>query len=134
MAGSKLAGSKPGRAIAGTTSGPSAHDPASFSWPCVAARGEGALLTVAVVPNARRTGADGLHDCALRVRLVAPPVEGQANDALVDWLAARLSLPKRAVRVVRGGTSRRKVIEIDSPSATVHAWLQREVPKLGAGA
>jgi len=97
-------------------------------WPCVAVRGQGALLTVAVVPNARKTGADGLHDSALRVRLVAPPVEGQANDALVDWLADRLNLPKRAVRVVRGATSRRKVVEIDSPTATVQAWLQREVP------
>lgn len=120
--------------MAGTVSRASAHDPALLPWPCVAERGEGALLTVAVVPNARRTGADGLHDGALRVRLVAPPVEGQANDALVGWLADRLNLPKRAVRVVRGATSRRKVIEIDSPTASVQAWLQRDVPAQDPGA
>lgn len=105
-----------------------------LAWPCVAARGEGAWLTVAVVPNARRTGADGLHDSALRVRLVAPPVEGQANDALVHWLADGLRLPKRAVRVVRGATARRKVVEIDAPLATVQAWLHRQVPAQDPGA
>ena len=134
MAGSKLAGSGPRRAVVGAKPGESVQALASLTWPCVAARGEGALLTVAVVPNARRTGADGLHDSALRVRLVAPPVEGQANDALVDWLADRLSLPKRSVRVVRGATSRRKLIEIDSSLATVHAWLRREVQAQGPGA
>ena len=100
----------------------------------MAARGEGAWLTVAVVPNARRTGADGLHDNALRVRLVAPPVEGQANDALVDWLADGLHLPRRAVRVVRGAASRRKAVEIDAPLASVQAWLHREVPAQEPGA
>jgi hypothetical protein len=92
-------------------------------WPCLAARGDGALLSVAVVPNARRTGVDGLHDGALRVRLVAPPVEGQANDLLVAWLARELGLPRRAVRVARGATSRRKSVEIDAPAAVVSGWL-----------
>ena len=68
------------------------------------ARGDGSLLRVAVVPNARRTGADGLHDGALRVRLAAQPVEGQANARLLAWLADELGCAKRAVRLQRGDT------------------------------
>jgi uncharacterized protein len=92
-------------------------------WPCLAPRGDSALLHVAVSPHARRTGADGLHDGALRVRLVAPPVDGKANGLLLDWLASELGLPRRAVRVARGATSRRKSIEIDATAAVVAAWL-----------
>ena len=91
----------------------------------VSARGDGALLRVAVVPNARRTGADGLHDGALRVRLTAPPVEGQANARLLAWLAAELDCPRRAVRLQHGDTSRRKAVEIDLPAAAVAAWVAR---------
>lgn len=94
-------------------------------WPCLGPRGEGSLLQVAVSPNARRTGADGLHDGALRVRLVAPPVDGKANDLLVDWLARELGLPRRAVRVARGATSRRKAIEVDAAPAVLALWLNR---------
>jgi len=94
-------------------------------WPCLAARGEGSLLNVAVSPNARRTAADGLHDGALRVRLVAPPVDGKANDLLVDWLARELGLPRRAVRVARGATSRRKAIEVDAAPRVLALWLDR---------
>jgi hypothetical protein len=82
-------------------------------------------LRVTVVPNARRTGADGLHDGALRVRLAAQPVEGQANARLLAWLADELGCAKRAVRLQRGDTTRRKVVEIDLPVATVAHWLER---------
>jgi uncharacterized protein (TIGR00251 family) len=92
-------------------------------WPCLTARGEISLLAVAVTPNAKRTGADGLHDGALRVRLAAPPVDGQANDALVEWLAEVLHLPRRAVRLLRGKSARRKQIEIDLPPADLARWL-----------
>jgi hypothetical protein len=94
-------------------------------WPCLSARGEGALLHVAVLPNARRTGADGLHDGALRVRLAAQPVEGQANARLLAWLAAELGCAKRAVRLQRGEAARRKVVAIDLPAAAVADWLAR---------
>ena len=105
--------------------------PRSESWGAqhagspVSDHGGGSLLRVAVVPNARRTGDDGLHDGALRVRLAAQPVEGQANARLLAWLADELGCAKRAVRLQRGDTSRRKVVEIDLPAATVAAWLVR---------
>ena len=93
--------------------------------PCLRAQGDGVRLAVAVVPGARRTGADGLHDGALRVRLTAPPVDGKANEALLAWLASELGLPKRALRLAQGQTARRKAIDIDAPPGVVAPWLQR---------
>ena len=95
----------------------------SEPWPCLSARGERTLLAVAVTPNARRTGADGLHDGALRVRLAAPPVDGKANDALTAWLALQLGLPKRSVEVLRGTSARRKQLTIELEESAVARWL-----------
>jgi uncharacterized protein (TIGR00251 family) len=95
----------------------------SEPWPCLAVRGERTLLAVAVTPNARRTGADGLHDGALRVRLAAPPVDGKANEALTAWLAAQLGLPKRAVQVLHGISARRKQLAIELEEPAVVRWL-----------
>lgn len=80
-------------------------------------------LDVVVTPNARRTGADGLHDGALRVRLAAPPVDGKANAALLAWLADELGCARRAVQLLRGDSGRRKRLRIDLPEAQVAAWL-----------
>lgn len=103
------------------------------TWPCLSAgradrptaKSAGALIRLAVVPGARKPGADGLFDGALRVRLTAPPVDGKANDALLAWLAAELGMPRRALQLVQGQTSRRKTVAIDAPLAEVQAWLDR---------
>ena len=96
-------------------------------WPCLSAHGAAVWLAVSVQPNAKRTAADGLHDGTLRVRLSAPPVDGKANQLLIDWLAGELGLPRRAVRLARGETARRKWLEIDAPPARVAAWLATRV-------
>ena len=70
-------------------------------------------VDVHVQPRASRSEIIGLHGAALKVRLQAPPVEGAANEALVSLLAERLNVPRRAVRVVAGATSRAKTVEIE---------------------
>jgi len=50
----------------------------------------------------------------LRVRLRAPPVDGAANEALVEFIADELGLARRQVRIVSGFGSRNKVVEVDS--------------------
>ena len=74
-------------------------------------------LTVHVQPRASRSEVVGPHGDALKIRLASPPVDNAANEELVAFIAARLGLPKRQVRVVSGFTSRRKVLEIDGVDA-----------------
>ena len=75
------------------------------------------ILSVKVIPRSKKnsveweSGAGGEGE-RLRVRLTAAPVDGAANEALVALLAERLGLPKRQVVVVRGATSRQKVVEV----------------------
>lgn len=83
------------------------------------------MLALAVAPQAKRTGADGLHDGALRVRLAAPPVDGKANTQLLAWLAGELGCPRRDLSLLRGDTSRRKWVQIALPQAQVSDWLDR---------
>lgn len=92
-------------------------------WPCARADGNGTLLDVHVVPGARRTEACGLHGEALKLRLAAPPVEGQANECLLRWLAEQLQLPRQQVQLKRGATSRRKQVLLAKTLADVGRWL-----------
>jgi len=92
---------------------------------CLTRHGERLWLAVSVVPNAKRSGADGLHDGALRVRLAAPPVDGKANEALLAWLADTLGLRRRDLALVRGQTARRKWVEIDASASSVIEVVQR---------
>ncbi len=70
------------------------------------------IFSVRVTPHSRRDAIEGERDGALLVRLTAPPVECQANDALVRLLAARLHVPKSAVRIVGGERGRLKRIAV----------------------
>ena len=71
-----------------------------------------ARLAVRVTPRARRNVIEGEYQGALIVRLAAPPVQGEANDALRRLLAERLNVPVAAVRIVAGEKSRRKRLAI----------------------
>jgi len=68
---------------------------------------------VHVQPRASRTELAGLHGGLLKVRVAAPPVDAAANRALIEFLADRLGVPKRSVRIVAGETSRKKILEVD---------------------
>lgn len=70
----------------------------------------GVLIRVRVVPRASKNELAGLVDGALRVRLAAPPVEGAANRACLEFMAGVLSVPKSRLKIVMGETSRSKVI------------------------
>ncbi len=72
-------------------------------------------LQIHLQPRATRDRIIGWHGSALKVQVHAPPVEGAANAALIDLLATTLAVPRRAVRILQGSTSRHKVVEIDSP-------------------
>lgn len=89
----------------------------------VEVRGAAVRFRVRLQPRASRDEVAGVLDGALRVRLHAPPVDGAANDALVAFLAERLSVPRRGVRIVTGATSRMKTIEIEGVTSADVARL-----------
>lgn len=80
-------------------------------WLRVAADGR-LTLTLHIQPGAKKTECAGRHGDALKIRLSAPPVDGKANDALLRFLADQLALPRSAVLLKSGQTSRQKVVEI----------------------
>lgn len=69
-------------------------------------------VSVHVQPRASRSEIIGQHGAALKVRLQAPPVDGAANEALVQLLSDSLGVSRRSVRVVAGATSRTKTVEV----------------------
>ncbi|HEY7726091.1 MAG TPA: DUF167 domain-containing protein [Anaeromyxobacteraceae bacterium] len=77
----------------------------------------GLLLEILVQPRASRTRVLGEHGGRLKVALAAPPVEGEANAALVEFLADALGVRKADVEVVRGAAGRRKTVRIARASA-----------------
>jgi hypothetical protein len=72
----------------------------------------GVELSVLVQPRASRTRVLGEHDGLLKIQLAAPPVDGEANAALVEFLGKLLGVPRRQVSLIAGDASRRKRVAI----------------------
>ena len=72
----------------------------------------GVELDIRVIPRAKKTEISGERDGALLVRVAAPPVEGAANDAVVELFSSTLRVPRKAVRIVSGERGRQKRIAI----------------------
>jgi uncharacterized protein len=74
------------------------------------------MLLVSVIPNAkhekREQQTDLLGNTIYKVRLTVPPIDGKANAALIAFLSKQFDLPKSSFTIVRGKTSRQKVVEI----------------------
>lgn len=79
-----------------------------MSW--LKATKEGVQLAVHLTPRASRDAIAGMHGEALNVKVKAPPVDGKANACLIAFIAEKLGLPKSAVSLVRGETSREKTL------------------------
>jgi len=75
------------------------------------------VVDVRVIPRAKKTELAGVREGAVLIRLAAAPVEGAANQVLVDFLAAVLAIPRRNVTIVSGEHSRRKRVSISGTSA-----------------
>ena len=70
-------------------------------------------IRIRVQPGASRNEVVGWDDAVLRLRVAAPPVEGRANVAVVELLAAKLGIAKGQVRVASGARARMKVIVVE---------------------
>jgi len=76
------------------------------------AAGGGARFEVHAKPRAKKSRVVGVHGCALDMSVAAPPVEGAANDEVVRFLAELFGVPKGRVVLVRGASSRTKLLEL----------------------
>lgn len=93
---------------------------------------DGVRLAVRVTPGASRDQVESVEaDAAgrnwLRVRLAAPPVEGKANQALVRFLAKRWRLPRSAVTIASGATSRNKILTIRGDASSLAATIEADL-------
>ncbi len=75
-----------------------------------------ALLAIRIQPRASKNEIVLMENGGLKIRLTAPPVDGAANEALVRFLAERLSIAKSRVEIISGHTGREKVIRINGMS------------------
>lgn len=81
------------------------------SGPFTVAR-DGVRVALKVIPRSPKTTLDGVRDGRLLVRVTAPPVDAAANDAVTEFLARSLGVPRRAVTLVMGETSRLKTVAV----------------------
>lgn len=93
----------------------------------------GILLFIHLQPRSSRNELAGIHGDRLKVRLTAPPVDSKANEALCEFLAEKLGVPKSSVQLVRGEKSRKKDVLVSGLSAKqvtgkLGDWQSRVMP------
>lgn len=91
---------------------------------------DGATFAVRVQPQAKKTAITGVFGsgdaAALKVALAPPPVEGRANEALIDYFADIFDVPRTAIHLLAGAGGRSKIIRIAGRSAAeIHVALQK---------
>jgi uncharacterized protein (TIGR00251 family) len=73
---------------------------------------DGVIIKIKVQPRASKNQLAGIMDGALRVRLTAPPVDGEANEACIKFLAGVFKVSRQRVELVTGHTGRHKMVRI----------------------
>lgn len=88
------------------------------------------VVAVKAVPRARRTGAVGVQDGAVRIQIAAAPHKGQSNAALCAYLAGIAGVRPSSVRLRRGSSGARKLIEVDGDPAALESAFGRFAERL----
>jgi len=90
----------------------------------------GVTFAVKVRPRARRNAVVGELGGAVKIALTAPPIDGRANQACIEFLAELLSLPRSAIEIVSGQSSRSKLIRVAGISVQqLRVLLHRVLPQ-----
>ena len=74
---------------------------------------KGIIVNLHISPNAPRTYICGKHGDCIKIKLKAPPVDGEANKELIKFLSKEWKIPKSKIKIVKGLTSRTKTIIIE---------------------
>jgi uncharacterized protein (TIGR00251 family) len=92
--------------------------------PAARAVAGGVVLDLLVTPRAARERVGPVIEGRLKIAVMAPPVEGEANAAVCKLVARALAVPPRDVSVLRGATGRRKSVRVEGISlAAIEAFL-----------
>ena len=83
----------------------------------------GVVLDVLVQPRASRAKLGPIHDGRLKIAVTAPPVDGEANAAVVEYVAKQLGIARGSVEVIAGASSRRKSLRIAITRAALVAAI-----------
>ncbi|MCP4119179.1 MAG: YggU family protein [Desulfobacteraceae bacterium] len=79
---------------------------------------KGVVVNIAVQPRSSKTMIAGIHNNALKVKLTSPPVDGEANKTLIKFLSKLFKVPKSALEIIKGETSRSKQVLIPVDDTT----------------
>jgi uncharacterized protein len=74
---------------------------------------KGVTLKIKVEPRSSRKGISGVVGDAIKIKVNAPPVGGAANEELIEVLSEELGIKKTSIKILRGMSSRNKVVEIE---------------------
>ncbi len=81
--------------------------------PFLISQPNGTLMRIRLQPGASKTEISGIHGDELKIRILAPPVDGKANAATQAFLAETLKVAKNRVQLVHGASSRSKVFFVE---------------------
>ena len=84
-------------------------------------------ITVRIVPNASRSEIIGKEWAAWKIRIASPPIEGKANDALIELLSDVLDIPRSTIEIVKGQSSKIKLVDVGLGSADADDMLTRAI-------
>lgn len=87
---------------------------------------DGIIIQIHAQPGAKRTEVVGLHGDCIKLRLASPPVDGKANECLIEFVARRLGVKKSQVSITRGMSSRRKTVCVAAVDVQADALLEPE--------
>lgn len=80
------------------------------SLPFLTSHVEGVVVRVKVVPRSSKNAIAGVRGDSLVIKITAPPVEGQANKALLKFLGKKLGIPPSSIAILSGSSSREKTL------------------------
>jgi len=79
----------------------------------------GAILSLYIQPGASRSEVSGEHDGRLKIKIKAPPRDGEANQELINFIASFLKVSKRSVQLMAGESSRQKSLLVELPQEEI---------------
>jgi uncharacterized protein (TIGR00251 family) len=81
--------------------------------PWIKSHKNGSTLSLYIQPGASRSEVCGIHDGKLKIKIKAPPRDGEANEAIIEFLSVILKISKKQIHLISGETSRQKVVLVE---------------------